>query len=191
MDLLKKRIEEEGKVIGNNILKVDNFLNHQIDVELFIEMGKEFKNRFAGEKVDKIITIEASGIAIAFATAQAFGNVPVVFAKKQEAGNLSGDVYSSNVFSFTKNKEYVVRVDKKYINKGERVLIIDDFLANGQAALGLMDIIDQAGALAVGAGIVIEKGFQDGKKLLLEKNLKVESLAIIKEFSDNKVIFGQ
>ncbi len=176
--------------MGDSVLKVDSFLNHQIDVALFNEMGKEFKRRFADANITKILTVEASGIAVACIAAQYFGNVPVVFAKKQEASNLSADVYASNVFSFTKNRNYTVRVDKKYLSATDRVLIIDDFLANGNAALGLIDLVQQSGGTVTGIGIVIEKGFQTGRKLLEEKGYRVESLAIVQEIHDGTVILA-
>ncbi|KPU43634.1 xanthine phosphoribosyltransferase [Oxobacter pfennigii] len=188
MDLLKERIVKEGRVIGSSILKVDGFLNHQIDIQLLNEIGREFKNRFSDIKVDKILTIESSGIGLACITAQYF-NVPVVFAKKALSLNLDKDVYVADVFSYTKNTGYNVFVSAKYLSKGENVLIIDDFLANGQAALGLINIIEQAGATAVGVGIVIEKGFQQGRNHIVEKGIRLESLAIIKSMEDNKVIF--
>lgn len=191
MELLKNRILRDGVALGNNVLKVDSFLNHQIDVALFNEMGKEFQKRFAEQEVTKILTVEASGIAVACITAQYFGNVPVVFAKKQESSNLSSEVYASNVFSFTKNKNYLVRVDKKYLSAADRVLIIDDFLANGNASLGLIDLVQQAGATVAGVGIVIEKGFQNGRQLLEERGYRVESLAIVKEIQDGAVILAE
>ena len=181
---------QDGIAMGDSVLKVDSFLNHQIDVALFNEMGKEFKRRFADANITKILTVEASGIAVACIAAQYFGNVPVVFAKKQEASNLSADVYASNVFSFTKNRNYTVRVDKKYLSATDRVLIIDDFLANGNAALGLIDLVQQSGGTVAGIGIVIEKGFQTGRKLLEEKGYRVESLAIVQEIHDGTVILA-
>ncbi|MCX7920641.1 MAG: xanthine phosphoribosyltransferase [Clostridia bacterium] len=188
MLLLKQKILSEGRVIGKDVLKVDSFLNHQIDVNLFNEIGKEFKERFKDKKVTKILTIEASGIGIACITAQYF-NVPVVFAKKTESKNLDSDTYESEVYSFTKDKSYKVRVSKRYINSDDHILIIDDFLANGCAVLGLKDIVDKGGATLAGVGIVIEKGFQDGGKMLREKGLNVNSLAIIKSMVEEKVEF--
>ncbi len=188
MELLKQRIMQDGIAKGDHTLIVGSFLNHQIDVELFNEMGKEFQRRFAEKKVTKILTVEASGIAVACIVAQYFGNAPVLFAKKQEATNLSDDVYASNVFSFTKNKNYVVRVDKQYLQADDHVLIIDDFLANGNAALGLIDLVEQAGGTVVGVGIVIEKAFQTGRKLLEEKGVQVEALASVESISDGKVV---
>lgn len=190
MELLKQRILSDGKVVGNDILKVDSFLNHQMDVHLFNEMGKEFFKLFASKKITKILTIEASGIGIACISAQYF-NVPVVFAKKSEAKNLDSEAYLSEVFSFTKGKSYTIRVSKNYINAEDTVLIIDDFLANGKAALGLSDIVAQAGAKLGGVGIAIEKGFQDGGKVLREKGIDVQSLAIVSSMSNGKVSFSE
>lgn len=184
MKLLEEKIAQEGTVIGTEILKVDMFLNHQIDVSLLNEMGKEFFRLFQAEGIQKIVTIEASGIAIACVASQYFGNVPVVFAKKTEARNLDANVYESKVYSFTKQKEYVVRISKQYLQPGERVLIVDDFLANGQAVLGLIDIIRQAGAVPCGAGIAIEKGHQKGRALIEAEGIRVESLAIVASMSE-------
>lgn len=183
MELLEKRIAQEGTVIGTDILKVDMFLNHQIDVGLLNEMGKEFFRLFQEEGIQKIVTIEASGIAIACVAAQYF-NVPVVFAKKTESRNLDAEVYQSSVYSFTKQKEYSVKISKKYLQPGEKILIIDDFLANGQAVLGLVDIIRQAGAVPCGAGIAIEKGHQKGRGLIEAEGVRVESLAIVASMSE-------
>ncbi len=189
MELLKQRIIMDGVVIGNDILKVDSFLNHQMDVKLFNEIGKEFYRRFKDDNITKILTIEASGIGIACIAAQYF-NVPVVFAKKTESRNLDSDIFQSEVYSFTKGKAYIIRVSKKYIDNDDRILIIDDFLANGKAVLGLSDIVGQAGATLCGAGIVIEKGFQPGGSLLREKGIRVESLAIVKNMEDGKIQFA-
>lgn len=188
MKLLKDRIKEEGRVVGSGVLKVDSFLNHQIDIKLYNEIGKEFKRRFENEKITKILTIEASGIGIACIAAQYF-DVPVVFAKKTESKNLDGETYESDVFSFTKDKNYKIRVSKRYINDFDKVLIIDDFLANGKAAMGLIDIVEQAGATLGGVGIVIEKGFQDGGKFLRNKGINVQSLAIIKSMNNGIIEF--
>ena len=188
VQLLKKKILEQGKKLEGNILKVDSFLNHQIDIELLNEMGKEFKKRFQDKKITKILTLEVSGIAIAVIAAQYF-NVPVVFAKKTEAKNLDKEVYESNIYSYTKAKHYKIRVVKEYITKEDNILIIDDFLANGQAILGLKEIVDAAHANLVGVGIVIEKGFQDGGKLLREAGIPIESLAIIESLEDDEIIF--
>ncbi|WP_432401371.1 xanthine phosphoribosyltransferase [Wukongibacter sp. M2B1] len=190
MKLLEKKIIEEGYVIDNDILKVDNFLNHRLDINFLNELGKEFKEIFKDKKVDKILTIEASGIAIACIAAQYF-NVPVVFAKKVESKNLDRDVYESDVYSFTKGKNYRIRVSKRYINSGENILVLDDFLANGRAALGLKDIIEQAEAKLVGVGIVIEKGFQEGGEILRDMGIDLESLAIIESMEKGEVKFRE
>ncbi|MGX4600773.1 xanthine phosphoribosyltransferase [Faecalimicrobium sp. JNUCC 81] len=189
MKSLQEKILTEGRVSGNDILKVDNFLNHQLDVAFLNEIGKEFKERFKEDKIDKILTIEASGIAIASIASQHFGNVPVVFAKKVESKNLDKDVYETKVYSFTKGKEYSVKVSKRYLNEGENILVLDDFLANGRAALGLKDLVDQSGANLVGVGIVIEKGFQDGRELLLNEGVKLESLAILDSIENGVIKF--
>ncbi|HGM3218601.1 xanthine phosphoribosyltransferase [Clostridioides difficile] len=189
MKALQEKILREGSVSGNDILKVDSFLNHQIDVAFLNEIGREFKERFKEEKVDKIFTIEASGIAIASIVSQYFDNAPVVFAKKSESKNLDKDVYETNVYSFTKAREYSVKVSKKYINKGENILIVDDFLANGRAALGLKDLIEQAEANLVGVGIVIEKGFQAGGALLKANDVRLESLAVVDSIDNGTVKF--
>ena len=188
MELLKERILKEGYVIGEEVLKVDSFLNHQMDITLFEEIGREFYRRFSGKKVTKILTIEASGIAVAALTALSF-KVPVVFAKKTLSVNLDKDTYKSQVYSFTKKTTYDIQVSKKYIQPEDHVLIIDDFLANGKAAMGLIDIVEQAGAAVTGVGIVIEKGFQDGGALLRDKNVHVESLAIVNRFKDGEISF--
>lgn len=188
MELLKQRIREEGRVVGEEILKVDSFLNHQIDAQLFMEIGKEFRRRFDSKKITKLLTVEASGIAIATVAALEF-DVPVVFAKKTQSRNLDEDIYASKVFSFTKQTSYDVMVSKQYLSSDDHVLILDDFLANGKAALGLADIAKQAGASVEGVGIVIEKGFQPGGKELREKGFRVESLAIVDRFIDGKINF--
>ena len=187
MKLLEERIKKDGIIKEGNVLKVDSFLNHQMDIDLFNEMGKEFKRLFADKPINKILTIEASGIGIACVVAQHFG-VPVVFAKKTQSINIDGEVYSTKIESFTHKKVYDVIVSKKYIGPEDHILIIDDFLANGQAVLGLINIINQANANVAGVGIVIEKGFQDGRKLIEEKGYRVESLAIVDDFKDGKVI---
>ncbi|AGK96547.1 xanthine phosphoribosyltransferase [Clostridium pasteurianum] len=189
MELLKKRILQDGIVIGNRILKVDSFLNHQMDINLFNEMGKEFRNRFKHKNITKILTVEASGIGIACIAAQHFDNIPVIFAKKYNATNLDKDTYEAEVYSFTKEKTYKIRVSKKYINNEDRVLIIDDFLASGSAALGLIDIVRQSGAEASGIGIVIEKSFQGGRKMIEECGVELQSLAIIDSMENNTVNF--
>ncbi len=183
--LLEERIRKDGVVKGNDILKVDSFLNHQIDPSLVDEMGKEFFRLFGDENVDKILTIEASGIAVAVMTAKHFGK-PLVFAKKSRTANLSDEVWTAKAFSFTHKTENVVMVSKQYLRKGERVLLIDDFLANGCALRALRDIVLQAGAIPVGAGIVIEKAFQPGGDGLRKEGLRVESLARISAMSEEK-----
>ena len=178
MKLLEERILKDGVVKPGNVLKVDSFLNHQMDVELFNEMGKEFKRLFADRPVNKILTIEASGIGIACIVAQHF-HVPVVFAKKAKSINLDGEMYTTKIESFTHKKVYDVIVAKKFLSPEDHILIIDDFLANGCAVLGLIDLIQSAGATVEGVGIAIEKGFQQGGDMIREKGLRVESLAII------------
>ncbi len=187
MKLLEEKIVKDGRVLEGNILKVDNFLNHQIDVMFLCEVGKEFKRLYADCGVTKILTIEASGIGVACLTAQYFG-VPVLFAKKSRSSNISQGVYSSKIESFTHGKIYDVLVSKQYINKQDKVLIIDDFLATGNALIGLVDIVEQAGATVVGCGIVIEKAYQDGGQLLREKGYRVESLAKISAMDAEKGI---
>ena len=188
MQLLKTRILKDGLVKPGNVLKVDSFLNHQMDIELINKIGKEFKRRFGEEPITKILTIEASGIGIACLAAQYF-HVPVVFAKKSQSINLDGDSYVTKVESFTHKRVYDVILSKKYLTKEDHVLIIDDFLANGCALLGLIDIVGTAGATLAGAGIVIEKGFQDGGKIIRNKGVRVESLAIIREMTDDSLVF--
>lgn len=189
MQLLKDRIRKDGVVRAGNVLKVDSFLNHQMDIALFGEIGKEFKRRFADSQVTKILTIEASGIGIACITAQYF-NVPVVFAKKNQTKNIAGDVYTGKVESFTHGRVYDIIVAKQFLTKDDKVLIIDDFLANGSALLGLIKLVQDAGATLVGAGIVIEKGFQEGGELVRKTGVRVESLAIIDSMSEeNGVVF--
>ena len=183
MELLKQRIRQDGTVRGTDVLKVDSFLNHQMDVALFEEIGKEFKRRFEGCGVNKILTIEASGIGIACVAAQLF-RCPVVFAKKSQSKNITGEVYATKVESFTHGKVYDVIVSKKFLGPEDKVLIIDDFLANGAALEGLMDLVNQAGAQLVGAGIVIEKAFQPGGDRIHARGIRVESLARIKSMSE-------
>ncbi len=184
MQLLKDRIRADGKVLPGNILKVGGFLNHQMDIGLFNEIGREFARRFSGVPVDRILTIEASGIGIACIAAQYFGHVPVVFAKKAKSKNLSGETLATSVKSYTHNAVYDVVVAREFLPAGESVLIIDDFLANGCAIEGLVSLVDQAGAKLSGAGIVIEKGFQDGGRRLRERGVRLESLAIVERMTD-------
>lgn len=179
MKILKERIIKDGVVRSGNVLKVDCFLNHQMDISLFQEMAQEWKKRFSDKKINKILTIEASGIAIACIAATAFDNCPVVFAKKTESLNVDGPIYSSKVTSFTKKRTYDVFVSQKYLKPGDNVLIIDDFLAVGSALNGLIDIVEQSGASIAGLGIAIEKGFQGGGDSLRERGFRLESLAII------------
>lgn len=178
MKLLEDRIRRDGVVRPGNILKVDSFLNHQMDIPLFCELGREFQKRFATENVTKILTIEASGIGIACIVAQYF-KVPVVFAKKSKTKNIAGDVYTSKVESFTHGRVYDIIVSKQFLGPEDRVLIIDDFLANGKALEGLIQLVRDAGATLVGAGIAIEKGFQIGGELIREQGVHLESLAIV------------
>ena len=177
MNFLEERIVKDGIVREGNVLKVDSFLNHQIDVPLLEQIGAEFKKRFTGKEITKILTIEASGIGIACIVARYF-NVPVLFAKKTQSVNIDGDKYCADVYSFTHKCTNHIFVSKKYINKGEKILIIDDFLANGAALLGLTEICRQAEAEVSGIGIAIEKGFQDGGKIIREKGFQLESIAI-------------
>ncbi len=188
MQLLKDRILKDGRVMSGNVLKVDSFLNHQMDIGLFSEIGKEFKRRFAGCEINKILTIEASGIGIACIVAQYF-NVPVVFAKKNPTKNIAGEVYTSRVESFTHGKVYDIIVSKRFLTSDDKILVIDDFLANGCALKGLIELVNGAGATLVGAGIVIEKGFQEGGKLIRDMGVRVESLAIVDAMDDRGVIF--
>jgi xanthine phosphoribosyltransferase len=188
MEALKQKILAEGHVIGTNILKVDSFLNHQLDVSLLNDIGLEFKRRFEDEKITKVLTIEASGIAAACFAALHLG-VSVVFAKKTEALNLDPEVYESDVYSFTRQKSYKIRISKKYLCEKDRVLIIDDFLAAGKAVNGLVDIVSQAGASLAGVGIVIEKGFQQGGRELRSMGIRLESLAIVDSMEEGKVVF--
>ena len=178
MKVLEERIRRDGLVKEGNVLKVDSFLNHQLDIDLYNEMGKEFRRLFPSEDITKILTIEASGIGIACIAAQYF-HVPVVFAKKSQSINLDGDVYSTKIESFTHKRIYDVIVSKKYLSADDRILIIDDFLANGCAVAGLIDLVQSAGAHVEGVGIAIEKGFQEGGRLLRDKGVRVESLAIV------------
>ena len=184
MKLMEDRIRKDGQVRPGNILKVDCFLNHQLDVELLNDMGKEFYRLFKDEGVNKILTIEASGIAIACMAAQYF-HVPVVFAKKAKSKNIDGDVYTSTVHSFTYGKDYDITLAKKFLGPDDRVLIVDDFMAVGKAMNGLLDVCQQAGAQVAGIGIAIEKGFQEGGDKLRKQGYKLESLAIVDAMTDD------
>ncbi|MBR5872581.1 MAG: xanthine phosphoribosyltransferase [Oscillospiraceae bacterium] len=189
MKMLKDRIMKDGIVRAGNVLKVDCFLNHQMDISLFEEMAAEWKKRFEGKNINKILTIEASGIAIAAIVASVFDNCPVVFAKKTECLNVDGPVFSSKVTSFTKKRTYDVFVSQKYLTPEDHVLIVDDFLAVGSALNGLIDICDQSGATIEGLGIAIEKGFQGGGDALREKGYHLESLAIVEKLdAENGII---
>lgn len=183
MELLKERIRRDGRVKGTDVLKVDSFLNHQMDVELFAEIGKEFKRRFADCEINKILTIEASGIGIACVAAQYF-HCPVIFAKKSQTKNIAGEVYTSKVESFTHGRVYDIIVAKEFLGPGDKVLLIDDFLANGAALEGLAQLVKDAGAELVGAGIVIEKAFQPGGDRLRAKGLRIEALARVQSMSE-------
>ena len=180
MNFLEERIVKDGIVKEGNVLKVDSFLNHQMDIDLFNQMGEEFKKRFEGKNINKIVTIEASGIGIACVVAQHFG-VPVVFAKKSKSINIEGDMYIAQVESFTHKCKNQVIVSKKFLNEDDHVLVIDDFLANGCALQGLISIINQAGGTVEGIGIAIEKGFQVGGNIIRNLGYQLESLAIVED----------
>lgn len=188
MELLKQRIRADGLVKAGNVLKVDSFLNHQMDISLFCEIGQEFKRLFGDCGVTKILTIEASGIGIACITAQHFG-VPVVFAKKTQSRNIDGEVLTSQVTSFTHQRNYDIIVSARFLSPDDRVLLIDDFLAKGSAMLGLISLVRQSGATIVGAGICIEKGFDVGGKAIRDLGIDVQSLAVIKEMRDGHIVF--
>lgn len=188
MVALEEKILKDGRVLPGNILKVDCFLNHQIDVAFLLEMGKEIAELYKNESVDKILTIETSGVPIAFAAAQ-FMNVPVVFAKKDKSGNISDSVYSSQVTSFTRKNVYDAVVSKDFLEKGDNVLVIDDFLAKGNALNGLIDIINQAEANLCGCAIAIEKGFQGGGDELRQKGIRIDSLAIVESMTEDSLTF--
>ena len=190
MQLLKDRIRKDGKIKEGNVLKVDSFLNHQMDVKLFQEIGKEFKRRFEGEEITKILTIEASGIGIACVAAEVF-DVPVVFAKKTQTKNIAGDVYTTKVESFTHGRVYDIIVSREFLGKGDKVLLIDDFLANGKSLEGLAELVKKSGAELVGAGVVIEKGFQVGGDIIRSKGIHLESLAIVESMDEKtgEVVF--
>jgi xanthine phosphoribosyltransferase len=190
MNLLKNKIEDEGVVLSGTVLKVDSFLNHQVDPELMMEIGKEFARRFKDLGITKVLTIESSGIAPGVMAALQL-NVPLVFARKRKSLTLSEGVITSKVYSYTKQEENTISISSKYIGENDRVLLVDDFLANGQAALGLIDLVKQAGANVAGIGIVIEKSFQHGGKLVRETGYRVESLAEIQSLENGKVTFKQ
>lgn len=183
MKLLEERIRKDGTIKAGNVLKVDSFLNHQMDIDLFNEMGKEWARLFADRKITKILTVEASGIGIACVAAQHF-HVPVVFAKKSQSVNIDGEVYSTKIESFTHKRVYDVIVSKKFLQPEDHILIIDDFLANGCALEGLIDIVNKAGATVEGVGIAVEKGFQKGGALIRSRGIRIESLAIVESMDD-------
>lgn len=188
MKSLEEKIVREGTVLPGNILKVGSFLNQQLDCDFLMEMGKEIARIFEGCQITKVLTIEASGIAVAVAAGAAM-HIPAVFAKKHNTGNLSGDLYKTVVHSYTHNTDYNIVVSKEYITEKDRVLIVDDFLANGKAIEGLIDIVNQSGAELAGAAVAIEKGFQHGGDALRERGIRVESLAIVESMGDCSIEF--
>ncbi len=188
MDLLKKRIQSDGLVLNDSLLKVDSFLNQQIDPDLMLKIGEEFAHRFQGEQITKILTIESSGIAVSVMAGLVL-NIPVVFARKKKSVTITEDIYYTKVYSFTKQESNDIIVSKQFLQKDDHVLIIDDFLANGEAAAGLAEIVHQANAKVTGIGIVIEKSFQPGAKKLKDAGYRVESLARIASFGNGQVHF--
>ena len=190
MLLMEERIRRDGRVGPGNILKVDSFLNHQMEPQLYREIGREFYRLFGDCGVTKILTIEASGIGIACVTAQFF-DCPALFAKKSRTKNIDGQVFTAQVESFTHGGSYTVMVSRRFLGPGDRMLILDDFLAKGNALLGLIDIVEQSGATLVGCGIAIEKGFQEGGRILREKGIRLESLAIIEAMDEDGIRFRQ
>ena len=189
MKYLEEKIIKDGVVKPGNILKVDNFLNHQIDVVTLNEMGKEFKRLFADKPINKILTIEASGIAIATMAALHFDNAPVVFAKKAKSRNIDNDLYTSVVHSYTYGKDYTITVAKKFLSPDDHILIVVDFMALGNAMIGLLDVVKQSGATVEGIGIAIEKGFQPGGQRLRDMGYNLHSLAIVESMNENEIIF--
>lgn len=190
MKLLQQRINEEGRVLDNRVLKVDGFLNHQIDPVLFQEIGKEIARRYQDAGITRIVTIEASGIALALMAAIEL-KVPLVFARKKKSILMVDDVYHAKVYSYTKEENYDITISKKFLPAGDKVLIIDDFLASGEAAMGLAKLVEAAGDTVVGMAIAIEKSFQPGRKRLEDAGYRVESLVRIKEFKDDKCVFSE
>ncbi len=190
MDILKERIKAEGTVIDNRILKVDSFLNHQIDPKLFQQIGREIAQLFKDDKIDRIVTIEASGIALALQAAIEM-ELPLVFARKKKSILMTDDIYHASVYSYTKEETYDVTISKRFLPAGERVLIIDDFLASGEAAMGLAKLVEKAGDTVVGIAIVIEKSFQPGRERLERAGYRVESLVRVERFEDNKCVFKE
>lgn len=189
MEALKQKILSEGQAIGTEVVKVDGFLNHRIDVKFMDSLGREFRKRFSDIKADKILTVEASGIAIACMTAPYFDYPPVVFAKKTQPNTMTDEFYGAEAKSFTKGTVSVIRVAKKYLNPGDRVLILDDFLAHGEASMAMTSLVEQAGAHVEGIGAVIEKGFQGGGEKLRKAGYRLESLAVIEKIADGKITF--
>lgn len=185
MEIIEQEIQKRGKILPGNVLKVNSFLNHQLDPYLLNIMAGEWTKLFKNDNITKIVTIEASGIALAILTGLKL-NVPVVFAKKSNSKNI-GDVYKSKIHSYTRDQDFDIQIEKQFIYKDDIVLIIDDFLANGSATLGMIDIINQAGAKLAGVGIAIEKGFQNGGEILRDKGIRVESLAIISSMDEKQV----
>ncbi|MCM3742963.1 xanthine phosphoribosyltransferase [Sporosarcina luteola] len=190
MKQLREKIMQDGKVLSDQVLKVDSFLNHQIDPPLMKAVGEEFAERFKENGVTKVLSIESSGIAPAMMTGLVLG-VPAIFARKRKSLTMSENLYTADVHSFTKNETNEISVSKDFLKKGDKVLVLDDFLANGQAVLGLLDIVKQAEAELVGVGIVIEKGFQPGGEMIRSKGIRVESLAILESLEDGKVEFRE
>ena len=190
MELLKKRIREEGKILPGNIVKVDGFLNHRVDTELMEQIAEEFKKRFDTSKVTLVLTAEASGIALATICARAMG-VPMVFAKKAKSDNIEGGLYQSDIFSYTYKKKVTLLVSKDWISADDKILIVDDFMANGEAMRGLCDIVKEAGAELVGIGIAVEKGFQHGGDRIREAGINIQSLAIIDSADENGFVFRE
>ena len=188
MELLKERIRKEGKILPGNIVKVDGFLNHRVDTQLMAEIAKEFKHRFGDQGITLILTAEASGIALATVCAMEFG-VPMVFAKKAKSDNIEGGLYQSDIFSYTYKKKVTLLVSKDWISADDKVLIVDDFMANGEAMRGLCDIVREAGAQLVGIGVAVEKGFQGGGDRLREAGVNLQSLAIIDGADENGFVF--
>ena len=190
MELLKKRIMEEGKILPGNIVKVDGFLNHRVDTALMEQIAEEFKKRLDTSKVTLVLTAEASGIALATICARAMG-VPMVFAKKAKSDNIEGGLYQSDIFSYTYKKKVTLLVSKDWISADDKVLIVDDFMANGEAMRGLCDIVKEAGAELVGIGIAVEKGFQHGGDRIREAGINIQSLAIIDSADENGFVFRE
>ena len=189
MEALRRMILEKGKGIGNDIVKVDMFLNHRIDTALLFQMGEAWADEFRNEKPETVLTVEASGIAMAVAAAHALGDIPVVFAKKSATVVQNDDIVQAPVYSFTHKTQNMIRIEKRYLPEGTRVLIIDDFLADGQAVHGLMSLCEQQKAVVVGVGIAVEKGFQPGGKALRDRGIPVKSLAIVDSMTDDSICF--